>query len=101
MLARGDSAAFVITGGGVPDRPGRDGALEPLPAIRAGPVDSVHRHPRTEHDAAGGYGSAVAEMDLMPEDPVALPHSGLIPEQDVHYLRPARVHTSPITDGAA
>ena len=56
---------------------------------------------RTEHDAGDGYGSAVAEVYRMPEDPVAFLHPGLIPEHDVRRLRPARVRTSPTPDGAA
>ena len=80
---------------------------EPVRTLSLPPLSARVRPPActaracTEHDAGDGYGSAGAEVDRMPEDPVALLHSGLIPEHDVRHPRTARVHTSPTPNGAA
>ena len=77
----------------------RPSSLSPLSVRVRAPARTSRA--RTEHGACDGNESAVAEVDRMPEDPVALLHSGLIPEHDVRHLRPARVHTSPTPEGAA
>ena len=68
------------------------------PSARVRPAARIAR---TEHGACDGYGSAIAEVDRMPEDPVALLHAGLIPKHASRHLRPARVCTSPTREGAA